>query len=168
MINLKTKVNPYQFEKELGILHNIYTTTISKSTYFVLIWSLLILIVGITKSIQLINNINGEFFIWLMVMLLMIFNLIYFPLAIRFCYVATFQKGIVIKRRFKTIVLMYEEIKNIELVNLSMFYNSFRSDNSKELAIDIFLSNDNVISIGESHWISKFIAFPRIPYSTKI
>lgn len=63
---------------------------------------------------------------------------------------------------------MYEVIKNIELVNLSMFYNSFSSDNSKELAIDIFLSNDNVISIGESHWISKFIAFPRIPYSTKI
>lgn len=168
MINLKTKVNPNQFEKELGKLLKIYTTTISSFTFVVLIYSLLIFIVGIAKSFQLINPFNDEFFIWIAVTFSMVFILIYFPLAIRYCYVAIFENGIVIKKRFKTIILNKRNIKKIELRNLSIFYNQFRSDNSKRLAIDILLSDNNIISIGESYRIFELIPYPRIPSSTKI
>jgi hypothetical protein len=168
MINLKTKVNPNKFEKDLGKLLKIYTSTISSLTFVVLIYSLLILIVGIFKSVQLISTFNNEFFIWIGVTFLMLFILIYFPLAIRYSYVATFENGILIKKRYKTRIVKNKEIKKIELRNLSIFYNQFRSYNSKRLAIDIFLNNNNIISIGESYRIFELIAYPRIPSFTKI
>jgi hypothetical protein len=168
MINLKTKVNPNKFEKDLGKLLKIYKSTISSLTFVVLIYSLLILIVGIFKSVQLISTFNNEFFIWIGVTFLMFFILIYFPLAIRYSYVATFENGILIKKRYKTRIVKNKEIKKIELRNLSIFYNQFRSYNSKRLAIDIFLNNNNIISIGESYRIFELIAYPRIPSFTKI
>ncbi len=167
MINLKTKVNPNQFEKELGKLLKIYTTTISSFTFVLLVYSILILIIGIAKSIQLIDPFNTEFFIWIAITFLMLFILIYLPLAIRYSYVATFENGVVIKKRFKTTVFKNKEIKKIELRNLSILYNYFRSNNSKRLAIDIFLNNSDV-SIGESYRIFKLIPYHRIPSSTKI
>ncbi len=167
MINFKTKVNPNQFEKELGKLLKIYTTTISGFTFVLLIYSILILIIGIVKSIELINTFNSEFFIWIAITFSMLFIIIYLPLAIRYCYVATFENGIVVKKRYKAIVVKNKEITKIELRNLSIFYNYFRSDNFKRLAIDIFL-NDRSISIGESYRIFELIPYPRIPSSTKI
>lgn len=168
MINLKTKVNPNQFEKELGKLLKIYTTTISSFTFVLLIYFILVLIIAIAKSIQLIGPFNTEFFIWFAITFLLLFFLIYLPLAIRYSYVATFETGVVIKKRFKTTVVKNKEIKKIELRSLSILYNYFRSDNSKRLAIDIFLNNGNNISIGESYRIIKWAPYPRIPSSTKI
>jgi len=168
MISLKTKVNPNEFEKDLGKFLKIYTTTISSFTFVVLIYSLLVLIVGIAKSVQLVNSFNNQFFIWIAVTFLMLFILIYFPLAIRYSYVATFENGILIKKRYKTRIVKNKEIKKVELRNLSIFYNYFRSENSKRLAIDIFLNDENIISIGESYRIFDLIAYPRIPSLTKI
>jgi len=168
MINFKTKIKPYQFEKELGKLLKIYTTTISSFTFVLLIYSILILIIGIVQSIQLIGNFNSEFFIWIAVTFLMFFILIYLPLAIRYSYVATFENGIVIKKRYKHRVIKSREIQKIELRNLSILYNYFRSDNSKRLAIDLFLNDGNIISIGESYRIFELIPYPRIPSWTKI
>lgn len=168
MINFKTQVDPNQFEKELGKLLKIYTTTISSFTFVILIYSILILIIGIVKSIQLINIFNTEFFVWIAITFLMVFILIYYPLAIRYCYVATFKNGRVIKKRYQTKIVKNKEIKKIELRNLSIFYNYFRSDNSKRLAIDMFLNDNKIISFGESYRIFKLIPYPRIPSSTKI
>lgn len=168
MIGFKTKVNPNQFEKELGELLKIYTTTISNSTFVLLIFSILVLIIGIAKSIQLIEDFNREFYIWMLITLSMIFILTYFPLAIRFCYVATFENGLVIKKRYKTKIIKYNAIKKIELRNLSILYNYFRTDNAKRLAIDMTLKDNKIVSIGESYRILKLIAYPRIPSSTKI
>ena len=168
MVNLKTKVNPYQFEKELGKLIKIYTTTISSFTYVLLIYSILIFIIGIVQSFKLIENFNGEFFIWIGITFFTLSILMYLSLAIRYSYVATFENGMVIKKRFKTTVVKNKEIKKTEFRNLSMLYNYFRSDNSKRLAIDIFLNNGNNISIGESYRIFKYSPYPRIPSSTKI
>ncbi|MEH6763933.1 MAG: hypothetical protein V7655_05490 [Aequorivita antarctica] len=40
--------------------------------------------------------------------------------------------------------------------------------NLKRLAVDIFLNDDNIISIGESYRIFRFIPYPRIPSCVKI
>ncbi len=168
MINLKTKVNPNQFEIQLGRLQNIYTTTISSFTFVLLIYSVLILIIGITKSVQLLDNFNNEFFIWITITFFMILFCFYCSLAIRFCYVATFENGLVIKNRYKTIIVKNREVKKIELRNLSILYNYFRTENAKRIAIDMTLIDNNIISFGESHRIFKLIAYPRIPSCTKI
>src|SRR5690606_40835245 len=168
MINLKTKINPYQFEKELGKLIKIYTTTISSFAYVLLIYSIIIFTIGIVQSFKLIEIFNSEFFLWIGITILTLSFSIYLSLAIRYSYVATFKNGMVIKKRFKTIVVANKEIKKNEFRNLSILYNYFRSDNSKRLAIDIFLKNDKIISIGESYRIFKLISYPRILGFTKI
>ena len=102
MINLKTKVNPNQFEKELGKLIKIYTTTISSFAYVLLIYSIIIFTIGIVQSFKLIEIFNSEFFIWIGITILTLSFSIYLSLAIRYSYVATFENGMVIKKRFKT------------------------------------------------------------------
>lgn len=121
MVNLKTKANPYQFEKELGKLIKIYTTTISSFTYVLLIYSILIFIIGIVQSFKLIGTFNVEFFIWIGVTSFTLFIVMYLPLAIRYSYVATFENGIVIKKRYKTKIVKNKEIRKSNYVICQSF-----------------------------------------------
>jgi hypothetical protein len=165
---LHTSINPYQYQNELGKLKKIYTTTISSGTFVIMIYIFLIFLFALVKTIMLFHTIIIDLFIWFAITVVTTLILVYIITTPRFEYIATFEHGLVIKKRFGLKKLMRKEIKEVELRNLSLIKNFFRSNYSKYQAIDLVICHNRIISIGESKRIFRFISYPRIPTSTRI
>ncbi len=159
---------PLDFKIRFGVPKSIYSTTFSKDLFAIFLISILALIVGIISLIKSpFNDLENN---WITPTLITIGMFIpsYIYLGNRFRYVALFENGLVLKKRFSVVEIFYRDINNVSLINARPYKNLFKIKNNKEYAIDIELKNGQIISYGASIRIFPSISFLRTYTGIKV
>ncbi|BFP40031.1 hypothetical protein FGF1_08760 [Flavobacteriaceae bacterium GF1] len=157
-----TSYKPLDFKSKFGTPLKIYSTTFSKDLFAVFVFSILSLVIGILTIYN--SNFQETGKVWIPPLLITLGLTIplYIYLGNRFRYIALFEKGLVIKKRFRVYEIFYRDIEKIKLVNALPYKNLLKSKKNKEYAFDIYLKNSGIISFGISERIFKTIAYPRV------
>ncbi|WP_299531216.1 hypothetical protein [Ulvibacterium sp.] len=158
----ETSYKPLDFKSKFGTPLKIYSTTFSKDLFTIFVFSILSLVLGILTFYY--SNFEETGKVWIAPLLVTIGFTIpaYIYLGNRFRYIALFEKGLVIKKRFRVYEIFYRDIEEIKLVNALPYKNLLKSKTDKEYAFDAYLKNSDIISFGISERIFKAISYPRI------
>ena len=153
---------PLDFKSKFGTPLKIYSTTFSKDLFTVFVVSIVLLLMGILTLYY--SNFEETNEVWIATLLITLGLTIptYIYLGNRFRYIALFERGLVIKKRFRVYEIFYRDIEEIKIVNALPYKNLLKSKNSKEYAFDAFLKNNGMVSFGASERISRRLSYPRI------
>ncbi|MFH6602039.1 hypothetical protein ACEZ3G_01010 [Maribacter algicola] len=165
---IDTSHKPLFFKSKFGTPLRIYTTTFSKDLFTVFIFSIIALVLGVLFIYNSTFDKTSETWIPPLLITFGLLIPIYIYVGNRFRYIALFEKGVVIKKRFRVYEIFYRDIKKIKLVNAVPYKNLFKSNINKDYAFDVFLSNSDIISYGISERLYKSISWPRIYYGVRV
>jgi hypothetical protein len=149
---LETRIKPLSFVPILGKPEKIYSTTFAARLFPVFLFGIVFTIVLIPFIITIIDG-TTEFesdFIRIFGITLILFVLaIYLVIGNAYRYIALFENGIVLKKRFSIFEIRYRDIEKVEL-------------RSWGDAIDIFLRDGTFVSMGESERLLGYFPYPRL------
>jgi len=148
----ETKIKPLSFVNILGKPLKIYSTTFASRLFPVFIFgtAFTIFMVPMLISLYLENEKLDESLSKVLAVTIILFvSTIYLIIGNGFRYVALFDKGMVVKKRFKVYEINYRDIQKIEL-------------RSWEEAIDILLHDGSFVSMGESERLIHNFHYPRL------
>jgi len=148
----ETNIKPLSFVNILGKPRKIYSTTFASRLFPVFLFGTAFTIMMVPTLINLYlenEKLDESLSKILVVTIILLVSTIYLVIGNGFRYVALFEKGMVVKKRFKVYEIKYRDIQKIEL-------------RSWKEAIDIMLHDGSFISMGESERLIHNFHYPRL------
>lgn len=149
---LETKIKPLSYVDKLGEPEKIYSTTFGATLFPIFLFGIVFLIAAIPlveRIYQGTLEMDDSLYKLFAIIFILSTSAVYLFIGNSYRYVALFKNGIVLKKRFKTYILKYKDIKKVEL-------------RSWGESIDIILKDDKFVSMGDTERLIKMFPYPRL------